>query len=145
MSSLSAHFTLEELTRSETAQKRSIPNTPDAAAAERLRLLAQRVLEPLRQLYGLPLRVNSGYRSPALNAAVGGAKNSQHVRGEAADITAGSPEKNRLLLGLCLAYADGTLPFDQLIAEKCDERGCPRWLHISHSQTGKQRGQVIYS
>ena len=89
------------------------------------------MLDPLRQAWGRPIIVNSGYRSPAVNRAVGGVPNSQHTRGEAADITAGSPELNRQLYELAQRLA---LPYDQLI----DERGY-RWLHVSHKAAGNRR------
>lgn len=126
------YFTLQELTRSQTARQRGLDNTPDAAAVENLQNLVTHILDPLRQLWGSPLYVNSGYRSPAVNAAVGGARNSQHLTGCAADITTGSPKKNRKLLKLLLLHAPA-IPFDQLIAERCDSNGNPRWLHISYS------------
>ena len=135
--SLSPHFTLQEL----TATKRKLQNKPDANAVARLRLLCNHVLEPLRELYGAPLYVNSGYRSRELNAAVGGTRSSQHVLGEAADITTGTLEGNRRLLGLALEHAR-ELGFDQLIAEKCNTYGYPRWLHISYSDR-KRRQQFI--
>ncbi len=135
--SLSPHFTLQEL----TATKRKLQNKPDANAVERLRLLCQHVLEPLRELYGEAIQVNSGYRSPAVNAAVGGAPTSQHLRGEAADITTGKLEGNRRLLGIALEHAR-ELGFDQLIAEKSNTYGYPRWLHISYSDR-KRRQQFI--
>ena len=112
----SKYFTLRELTRSAAALKHKLDNTPDAAAVARLQALVTHVLDPLRQLYGAPIMVTSGYRSPAVNAAVGGAAHSQHLLGEAADITTGSPEGNRRLLGIALAHAQD-LHFDQLIAE----------------------------
>lgn len=128
----SRYFTLQELTRSQTARQSGLDNTPNAAYTENLQNLVTYILDPLRHLWGSPLYVNSGYRSPAVNAAVGGARNSQHTTGCAADITAGSPAKNRRLLGLLLLHTDA-LPFDQLIAEHCDSKGNPRWLHISYS------------
>ena len=140
---LSKHFTLAELTRSATAQRLGLQNVPDAEAVSNLRALVTNVLEPLRQLYAKPIRVSSGYRSAAVNAAVGGAACSQHLRGQAADITTGSPAENRRLLGLLLANAD-RLPFDQLIAERCDRQGCPRWLHVSFSRT-QQRSQMLWT
>ena len=149
----SRYFTLRELTRSAAALKHKLDNTPDAAAVARLQALVTHVLDPLRQLYGAPIMVTSGYRSPAVNAAVGGAAHSQHMLGEAADITTGSPEGNRRLLGIILGplpapprgretKASG-LPFDQLIAEKCDANGNPRWIHISYSE--RCRRQAIYN
>ena len=136
------YFTLQELTRSQTARQRGLDNTPDAAAVENLQNLVTHILDPLRQLWGSPLYVNSGYRSHAVNAAVGGARNSQHLTGCAADITAGSPKKNRKLLKLLLLHAPA-IPFDQLIAERCDSNGNPRWLHISFST--RPRRQLLWT
>lgn len=80
---ISPHFSLSELTRTGQA----LPNQPDAAALKRLTYLCVEILEPLRLLWGgAPIKINSGYRSPEVNAAIGGAKGSQHMRGEAADI-----------------------------------------------------------
>ena len=140
---LSSHFTLTELTRSATAQRLGLDNTPDAQSLDNLRALATNLLEPLRQLYGSPIYVTSGYRCPDLNAVVGGAASSQHSRGQAADIKGATPEENRKLLGLLLANPD-KIPFDQVIAEKCDKKGNPTWLHVSFS-TKQQRSQVLYN
>ena len=86
------HFTLKELTRSSTAERLGIRNKPAVCEVAALERLVRYVLDPLRERYGRPVVVTSGYRSPALNRAVGGAATSQHLRGEAADITAGSPK-----------------------------------------------------
>ena len=118
------YFTIDELSRSATATARGIDNTPPSVAAEALRALTDNVLDPLRQAWGRPLTVTSGYRCPALNAAVGGARNSHHKRGMAADITTGNRTDNRRLFQLVL---DLGLPFTQLI----DERGFT-WVHISY-------------
>ena len=83
---LSEHFTLEEMCRSGAAVRHRIDNTPDREQAERLRQLCLNVLEPLRRRFGV-IRITSGFRSERLNAIVGGANTSQHMRGEAADIT----------------------------------------------------------
>lgn len=135
----SRYFTLRELTHSTYAIANSIPNLPDDDCLENLQTLCDEVLDPLRELYGLPISVNSGYRSPAVNSGVGGARNSQHLLGEAADITTGDRDMNRRLLGLLMA---SRLPFDQCIAEHCDELGRPRWLHVSCGP--RERRQVIY-
>ena len=118
------YFTLKELTRSETAQSLGIDNTPPSSAVQALHELVDHVLDPLREAWGDPIHVNSGYRCPELNNAVGGAPNSQHQRGEAADITVGSQAGNRRLLALIKRL---NLPYDQLI----DEKDC-RWIHVSH-------------
>lgn len=93
-------FTIKELTRSTTAEARKIDNTPTPEAEANLTELINKVLDPLRRAYGKPITVTSGYRSPRLNAAVGGVKTSQHRKGQAADITAGSPEENKRLFDL---------------------------------------------
>ena len=76
---LSPHFSLEELTRSTAARNLSIDNSPNKSELANLRLLAESVLEPLRQAFGKPIVVNSGFRCEALNKAVGGARSSQHM------------------------------------------------------------------
>ena len=101
---MAKYFTLDELVRSTEATARGIDNTPSAEAEARLDILAERLLDPLRELWGAPLSVSSGYRCVALNAAVGGAPNSQHLRGEAADITTGSRAGNRRLFELITNY-----------------------------------------
>lgn len=124
------HFTLGELTRSATARRLGIDNTPPPRAVKALHALVDHVLDPLREAWGGPIRVNSGYRCPELNRAVGGTPGSQHQHGEAADITVGSRSGNRRLLALIKRL---DLPVDQCI----DEKGC-RWIHVSH-RTGRNR------
>ena len=128
------YFTLKELTRSATAQRLGIYNTPPASAVKALNELVDNVLDPLREAWGGPIRVNSGDRCPALNKAVGGTPGSQHLRGEAADITVGTPSANRRLLALIKRL---DLPVDQCI----DEKGC-RWIHVSH-RAGRNRRQYM--
>lgn len=118
------HFTIKELVRSDTATRLGINNTPPASAVKALNALVDNVLDPLRDAWGGPIHVNSGYRCPRLNRIVGGTPSSQHQRGEAADITVGSPARNRRLLALIKRL---DLPVDQCI----DEKGC-RWIHVSH-------------
>ena len=118
------HFTIAELTRSTTAQLRGIDNTPSQQVIKNLTALVDNVLDPLREAWGAPIHVNSGYRCPALNKAVGGVPASQHMLGEAADITAGSKVKNQRLYRL-LRQLD--LPVDQAINEHDFS-----WIHVSH-------------
>lgn len=125
---------MRELTRSATAEARGIDNTPTTEAAVRLTTLVTHVLDPLREIYGRPITVNSGYRCPQLNAAVGGAKTSQHMRGEAADITAGSKEENKKLFELIRK----NLPFDQLLNESDYS-----WVHVSYVSPEKNRKQTL--
>lgn len=128
------YFSIAELSRSDTAARFGIDNTPAPEAKRNLARLIRNLLDPLREAWGAPVRVHSGYRCPALNRAVGGAAESQHLAGEAADITAGNAELNRRLFELIAA---GPYPFDQLIDEKNYS-----WLHISHS--GQNRRQILH-
>lgn len=121
------HFTLTELTRSATATRMGIDNTPDAKATQNLTLLVNLVLDPLREAWGSPLTVNSGYRCAALNRAVGGAAHSQHLTGQAADITTGNRDGNKRLYALLKRMS---IPVDQAINEHDYS-----WIHISYSPT----------
>lgn len=129
------HFTIGELCASTTADARGIKNTPMLQETGNLKALADNVLDPLREWYGKPIYVNSGYRCPQLNRMVGGKPTSQHLKGEAADITAGSKEENRKLF----AYIRANLTFDQLIDEKNFS-----WVHVSFKRNGENRKQVIH-
>ncbi len=133
-------FTIEELCKSDTAARRGIDNTPTPEAEASLRALVENILDPLRAQWGGPLTVTSGYRCVALNRAVGGAVSSQHMRGEAADITAGSREANMRLFKLIQSMR---LPFDQLIFEKGNRAVGPDWVHVSFCAS-RRRGQVLY-
>lgn len=128
------YFTIEEMIKSSTATAKRIDNTPNQTVIDNLTKLIEIVLDPLREWYGKPIRVNSGYRCEALNKAVGSkAKNSQHLYGEAADITAGSKAENEKLFN----YIKDNLPFDQLINESDFS-----WVHVSYRE-GRLRKQVL--
>ena len=131
---LSPHFMLAEMTRSQWASRHGVPNIPDdPVIIENLRQLCDNVLEPLRELAGTPIVVSSGYRSPRVNRAVGGAKQSQHMLGEAADITA--LEMSTKALFDVLRFSG--IPFDQLINE-FDYA----WVHVSYRRE-RLRRQVL--
>ena len=129
------YFSILELTASAKARALGIDNTPPPGVKIKLAALVNNLLDPIREKWGKPITVNSGYRCPVLNQKVGGVQTSQHLRGEAADITAGSPAENNRLFKMIL---DGGFDFDQLI----DERGYA-WLHISYSP-GKNRRQILH-
>lgn len=129
------YFTLEELTRSAVATARGIPNVPGENERESLEVLVLALLDPLREIWGAPIYVNSGYRSPALNKAVGGVANSQHMKGQAADITTGNTASNRKLFVL---IRDGGFDFDQLIDEADGT-----WIHVSYISPSENRRQVL--
>jgi uncharacterized protein YcbK (DUF882 family) len=126
------YFTLKELTHTATG----LSNTPGSTEVANLENLVEKVLDPLREMYGKPIRVNSGYRSLAVNLAVKGAINSQHLKGEAADITAGSPAENRRLFEM---LANGGYIFDQLIDEQSYT-----WIHVSLKRNGVNRRQILH-
>ena len=133
---LSTNFTLEELCASTKAKElRMINQVTDAVHLQALKALAKEVLQPIRDLHEGPVTVTSGYRQPALNEAVGGSPTSQHPKGEAADITVGSPADNKALFE---QIARSGIPYDQLI---CEFGG--KWLHVSHRLHGLQRRQVL--
>lgn len=131
------YFTMSELTDSSVARLLHIINRPDAEAAKNLEALVHHILDPARELLGAPIRVSSGYRVPELNRAVGGVRDSQHITGEAADVSAGSPVLNRKLYDILL-----TLPFDQLIWEHGTDEA-PAWLHVSYRSDGSNRKEVL--
>jgi len=125
------YFTLQELTRTGT----NLQNVPDAQAEKNLIALIEKVLEPIRILWGTPIKINSGFRNIAVNKAVGGAVNSQHLKGQAADITAGSPAENKKLFDL---ISKSGIVFDQLIDEQKY-----KWLHISFNENGNRK-QILH-
>lgn len=134
------YFTLHELTKSETASRLGISNEPTAEECAALIALADNVLDPARKKYGKPIFVSSGYRCQALNKAVGGAPNSQHVKGEAADIYTDTAECNARLARII--YEQGH--FDQLILENANTNGTQcNWVHVSYSRTGNRKQVLI--
>jgi zinc D-Ala-D-Ala carboxypeptidase len=146
---LTQHFTLEELTKSQTGERLGMDNVPDAAALDNLMLLCEQVLEPLREHYG-PIHINSGYRSSELNKAIGGVGASQHCLGQAADI-----EVPGVANGDLAAWIAANLDFDQVILE-CYRRGQPNsgWVHVSYKDSGNRKatltatvvgGRMIYN
>jgi zinc D-Ala-D-Ala carboxypeptidase len=136
MMKLSPHFTLAEMTVSQTAARAGIDNTPPPPALGRLRLLCA-LLERVRTHLGAPIIVLSGYRSGKVNALVRGSPTSQHMKGEAADFIApkfGPP------LDICAALVDSGLDYDQLILEFADSK-TGGWVHISVADD--PRGQAL--
>ncbi|MCC8176845.1 MAG: D-Ala-D-Ala carboxypeptidase family metallohydrolase [Bacteroidales bacterium] len=115
------HFTLQELTRSATAERLSIDNTPDATQVANLTCLVEQVLDPAREAFGAPIYVNSGFRCQALNSAVGGAKRSYHLQGRAADLNTRSRASNLKLYKIL-----SKLPHKELLWEN---NGV--WIHVA--------------
>ena len=133
MTPLSKNFSLEEFTASATAEKKDIDNSiKDFHIREALDALVDNVLQPLRDGWGKPLNVNSGYRCDKLNKAVGGVPTSQHCKGEAADILCDTPVE------LAEKAIELKLPYDQMIVY-------PTFVHFSHKRSGVQRRQLLYN
>ena len=136
---LSKNFTLAELTASDTAKARGIKNDPGLQEIVNLTALVHNVLQPLRTAMGEAIKIGSGYRSPALNKAVGGVSNSQHMTGEAADLCLdGDIQKGRKWF----SWIKTNCQYDQLIWEKNPKTG-NYWVHVSFRADGKNRKQTI--
>lgn len=135
---LSAHFTLREMTASQVALRRGLNNSPGPAEVKNLGRLAAEVLEPLRAAFGIPFAPSSGYRSPALNAAVGSRPSSQHILGQAVDFEI--PGVSNLAVA---RWMQGALNYDQLILEFHEaDQPSSGWIHCSLAETGN-RGQAF--
>ena len=136
---ISKNFTLEELCASATAKAKGISNNPGQTDIVNLCGLVHNVLQPLRNWWGKEVKIGSGYRSLALNRAVGGVSNSQHMKGEAADLCIdGDIQKGKSWF----QYIKQHCEFDQLIWEKNPKTGA-YWVHVSYRCDGKNRKQVI--
>ena len=119
---LSPHFTLGELTKSQTALRMGMDNDPDEETIEAMTALCVEALEPIREHFGRPVVVNSGYRSPNVNRAIGG-----HCKGEAADVEVPGLDNEELYL-----WAAENIDFDQLILEYYTGEESSGWVHVSH-------------
>lgn len=128
------YFSFQEMERSDTAVRYAIDNTIPESLKHNVAGLVDNVLDPLREAWGRPLAVSSGYRCPALNRVVGGSATSHHMKGMAADITTGNKVDNRRLFQL---ITNLKLPFTQLI----DERDFS-WVHVSYDPINVKR-QVL--
>lgn len=131
------HFKLEEFTRSATAEKFNIDNTPNDYVIYNLDKLVVNVLDPLREAFGSPIKVTSGYRSYLLNKMVGGVKNSQHMSGKAADIVPIGKSFDEFIKFVEEWIKDKE--FDQCILES---KGKSRWIHISYNE-GHNRKKIF--
>jgi len=137
---LSEHFNLKEFTKSETAIRKRIDNTPNAEHAQNLKNVCEKILEPVRRHFGKPVRINSGYRGPALNAAVGGSSKSQHCNGEAIDFEIDGLPNPELA-----KWVSENCEFDQIILEFYDPKEGPNsgWVHASYTSKGPNRKQKL--
>lgn len=129
------YFTIDELCWSTTANKLKINNEPDTQTKNNLTILTENCLDPIRELWGSPIKVNSGFRCAKLNTAVGGSQTSHHLYGKAADVTTGSKKDNKKLFEMIL---DSSINFTQLIDEKNYQ-----WIHISYDAENL-KNQVLH-
>jgi hypothetical protein len=146
---LTNNFSLKELTTSETATRKGLDNTPNEAVTANLKTLAENILQPVREHYGKSVKVNSGYRSPEVNASVGGSKTSDHCKGQAADI-----EITGVANGDLAKYIAENYKFTQVILEFYTQ-GIPDsgWVHVSYDANDlkcqtltavKKDGKTVY-
>ncbi len=137
------YFTIEEFTRSDTASKRKINNTPDVHSKRNIVSTIDYLLDPIRKQYGKPIKITSGYRCKSLNTAVGGASNSSHMYGLAADIKPSNGDMATLQAKV-LEWAKTHL-YDQIIIEQPDNKGIASWLHVGwrRGSDRSQRRQVL--
>ena len=135
---LSANFTLKELTKSDTATRLGLDNTPDDEALENLKTLCEKVLQPVREHFGKSVTINSAYRSPESNAAVGGSKTSDHCKGMAADIEIAGVANADLA-----QWIMDNLTYSQLILEFYTQ-GIPDsgWCHISYDPSNLKKQEL---
>jgi hypothetical protein len=132
---LSEHLDLSEIIRSDSAKRNGISNMPTPDHIENFKILATKVFEPIREHFGVPIRISSGYRSAELNKCIGGSATSQHSTGEAIDIDQdGTTITNKQVFD----YIKDNLAFDQLINEFNYA-----WVHVSYKANGKQRGEIL--
>lgn len=137
---LSQNLSLAEVTKSATAKRRGIANEPSIDHLESLKALAENIFQPIREEFMCPIFISSGYRSEALNEAIGGSKTSQHSKGEAIDLDA--DVYGVITNADIFRYIEDSLDFDQLIWEFGTDDN-PDWVHVSYKREGENRGQIL--
>ena len=136
---ISKHISDREGVYSITATRRGLDNTPDAEQLSNMKLLAEKVFEPLREWVGGPIRINSFFRGPELNTAIGGSSKSQHCKGQAMDIDDGGCNKTNAEM---YKFIKDELEFDQMIWEFGDDKN-PNWVHVSYVSEDKNRNRCL--
>ena len=136
---ISKHISEKEATKSVTALRLGIDNTPDGDTLNNMRVLAEKVFEPLREWVGGSIKINSFYRSSALNEAIGGSTRSQHCKGQAMDIDDIYNHKTNKEM---FEWIKENLDFDQMIYEFGSESN-PDWVHISYVSEEKNRNRIL--
>lgn len=136
---ISKHISYKEATLSQTAVRKGIKNDPDAYQLQNMQLLAEKVFEPLREHFGVPIAINSFFRSPKLNKAIGGVPGSQHTQGRAIDIddTLGGVSNKQMF-----DWIRENLDYDQLIWEFGNNQN-PDWVHVSYVSEAENRKRAL--
>ena len=134
---LSTHLDLSEVIRSDSAKRNGISNMPTEEHIANFMLLAEKIFEPIREHFGVPIRISSGYRSKELNAKIGGSSSSQHCKGQAVDLDQDG-STNGVSNADVFNYIKDNLPFDQLIWEFGNEDN-PDWVHVSYVPNGRKQ------
>jgi len=136
---ISDHITYAEAIHSNTAKRKNIDNTPNETQVEAMKLLAEKVFEPLREWVGGPIKVNSFFRSEALNESIGGSATSQHCKGQAIDIDDVYGKKSNAEM---YNWIKDNLDFDQMIWEFGTDMQ-PNWVHVSYVSEEKNRNKCL--
>ena len=123
------YFTIDELSYSAKAEEKGIKNIPNEIEVWHLQNLVEKVLDPVRERFGKPIYVNSGYRNKEVNKLVSNSSTSQHMKGQAADITASKKEDNKKIFDIIVELG----VYDQLIWERGDVN-FPQWIHVSYRE-----------
>ena len=137
---ISTHLNLAEVTRSDSAKRHGIDNTPTAEHLENFKLLAEKVFEPIRLHFKTPIFISSGYRSKALNDFIGGSASSQHCKGQAIDIDMDG-SKGGVTNKMVFDFIVSRLEFDQCIHEFGTDEN-PDWVHVSYVKTGNRKQKL---
>jgi len=136
---LSKNLTLAEMLRSESAKRAGIKNTPTDDHINNLEHLAEKVFQPIRDHFGIPIHISSGYRSKELNKAIGGSQTSQHSKGHAIDI---DMDNTPITNAQIFHWIKSNLEFDQLIWEFGTTKN-PDWVHVSYAKSGNRKQVLI--
>tara|TARA_R110000787_G_scaffold169774_1_gene282463 strand:+ start:979 stop:1434 length:456 start_codon:yes stop_codon:yes gene_type:complete len=136
---ISTHISDKESVHSNTAIRRDIDNTPNDKQIFNMQLIAKQIFEPLRAYVGGPIKINSFFRSPELNTAIGGSESSQHCKGQAIDI---DDTFGKMTNAEMYEFIKEHLSFDQLIWEFGDDKN-PNWLHVSYVSEEKNRNRCL--
>ena len=139
---ISEHLSLSELISSDSAKRNGISNMPTEIHLSNLRVLADKVFEPIREHFATPIFISSGYRSEALNKAIGGSKTSQHCKGQAIDIDMDGSD-SEVTNNEIFHWAKANLKFTQLIAEFPDANGNLGWVHIGYDAQNLKNEIII--